>query len=150
MRSAPPRATAWRRSTSARTIADAFEAGCAGRGVEPPARRWRTRPSTPPAAGEDDEAEEDAEAAQGEIEVGRRDDTEEIAPGPQVPPMRKYKDPRSCEGPADPAGAGRQGRARQSRAAALTTYLSLAGRYCVLMPNTARGGGILPQDYQCR
>ncbi|MBT8455001.1 MAG: ribonuclease E/G, partial [Alphaproteobacteria bacterium] len=25
---------------------------------------------------------------------------------------------------------------------ALTTYLSLAGRYCVLMPNTARGGGI--------
>ena len=26
--------------------------------------------------------------------------------------------------------------------AALTTYLSLAGRYSVLMPNTARGGGI--------
>ena len=24
----------------------------------------------------------------------------------------------------------------------MTTYLSLAGRYCVLMPNTARGGGI--------
>ena len=31
---------------------------------------------------------------------------------------------------------------RGSKGAALTTYLSLAGRYCVLMPNTARGGGI--------
>ena len=31
---------------------------------------------------------------------------------------------------------------RGNKGAALTTYLSLAGRYCVLMPNTARGGGI--------
>ncbi len=31
---------------------------------------------------------------------------------------------------------------RGSKGAALTTYLSLAGRYSVLMPNTARGGGI--------
>lgn len=31
---------------------------------------------------------------------------------------------------------------RGTKGAALTTYLSLAGRYCVLMPNTARGGGI--------
>ena len=31
---------------------------------------------------------------------------------------------------------------RGGKGAALTTYLSLAGRYCVLMPNTARGGGI--------
>ncbi|EPX86458.1 RNAse E [Rubellimicrobium thermophilum DSM 16684] len=40
---------------------------------------------------------------------------------------------------------------RGNKGAALTTYLSLAGRYCVLMPNTARGGGISrkitnPQD----
>ncbi|MFZ4380343.1 MAG: Rne/Rng family ribonuclease [Sandarakinorhabdus sp.] len=40
---------------------------------------------------------------------------------------------------------------RGSKGAALTTYLSLAGRYCVLMPNTAHGGGISrkisnPQD----
>jgi ribonuclease E len=40
---------------------------------------------------------------------------------------------------------------RGSKGAALTTYLSLAGRYTVLMPNTARGGGISrkitnPQD----
>ena len=31
---------------------------------------------------------------------------------------------------------------RGNKGAALTTYLSLAGRYTVLMPNTARGGGI--------
>ena len=31
---------------------------------------------------------------------------------------------------------------RGNKGAALTTYLSLAGRYTVLMPNTGRGGGI--------
>ncbi len=31
---------------------------------------------------------------------------------------------------------------RGTKGAALTTYLSLAGRYCVLMPNTPKGGGI--------
>jgi len=31
---------------------------------------------------------------------------------------------------------------RGNKGAALTTYLSIAGRYCVLMPNTPRGGGI--------
>jgi ribonuclease E len=40
---------------------------------------------------------------------------------------------------------------RGNKGAALTTYLSLPGRYCVLMPNTGRGGGISrkitnPQD----
>ncbi len=40
---------------------------------------------------------------------------------------------------------------RGSKGASLTTYLSLAGRYCVLMPNTERGGGVSrkitgPQD----
>ena len=31
---------------------------------------------------------------------------------------------------------------RGNKGAALTSYISLAGRYCVLMPNTAKGGGI--------
>ncbi|HEV2674386.1 MAG TPA: ribonuclease E/G [Aliidongia sp.] len=31
---------------------------------------------------------------------------------------------------------------RGNKGAALTTYLSLAGRYCVLMPNAGRGGGV--------
>ncbi len=50
----------------------------------------------------------------------------------------------------DSSGAGGQ-EERGNKGAALTTYLSLAGRYSVLMPNTARGGGISrkitnPQD----
>ncbi len=32
--------------------------------------------------------------------------------------------------------------ARGTKGASFSTYISLAGRYCVLMPNTARGGGI--------
>ena len=31
---------------------------------------------------------------------------------------------------------------RGNKGAALTTYISLAGRYCVLMPNTIKGGGV--------
>ena len=31
---------------------------------------------------------------------------------------------------------------RGTKGAALTTYMSIAGRYCVLMPNTPRGGGV--------
>ena len=31
---------------------------------------------------------------------------------------------------------------RGNKGAALTTYLSFAGRYCVLMPNSNRGGGV--------
>ena len=42
---------------------------------------------------------------------------------------------------------------RGNKGAALTSYLSLAGRYCVLMPNTPKGGGIskkisIPTDRQ--
>ncbi|RZJ89435.1 MAG: ribonuclease E/G, partial [Brevundimonas sp.] len=39
---------------------------------------------------------------------------------------------------------------RGGKGAALTTWLSLAGRYCVLMPNTGKGGGIkaeISRDY---
>jgi ribonuclease E len=38
---------------------------------------------------------------------------------------------------------------RGGKGAALTTYLSLAGRYCVLMPNAAKGGGDFSKNYQC-
>ncbi len=37
---------------------------------------------------------------------------------------------------------------RGNKGAAVTTYLSLAGRYCVLMPNTARAGGISCKVHQ--
>ena len=36
---------------------------------------------------------------------------------------------------------------RGNKGAALTTYISLAGRYCVLMPNSSRGG-VFPEKSQ--
>ena len=36
---------------------------------------------------------------------------------------------------------------RGNKGAACTTYLSLAGRYCVLMPNRIKSGGVFAQNY---
>ncbi|RBI86828.1 ribonuclease E/G [Rhodosalinus halophilus] len=72
--------------------------------------------------------------------VSEVDDQEDIRP-PRKPRPRKYKIQEVIK--------VRQimlvqvvKEERGNKGAALTTYLSLAGRYCVLMPNTARGGGI--------
>ncbi|WP_170427794.1 Rne/Rng family ribonuclease [Ruegeria arenilitoris] len=94
---------------------------------------------------DDDEAEEesrpDATAKDDSIEsVADEDDSEDIRP-PRKPRPRRYKIQEVIK--------VRQvllvqvvKEERGNKGAALTTYLSLAGRYCVLMPNTARGGGI--------
>ena len=73
--------------------------------------------------------------------VGADDVTEEIAPRRTTHRHRRYKIQEVIK--------VRQimliqvvKEERGNKGAALTTYLSLAGRYCVLMPNTARGGGI--------
>ncbi len=83
---------------------------------------------------EDDGDDSDAET------VADDDDEEEIRPA-RKPRPRKYKIQEVVK--------VRQillvqvvKEERGNKGAALTTYLSLAGRYCVLMPNTARGGGI--------
>ncbi|WP_066710587.1 Rne/Rng family ribonuclease [Celeribacter ethanolicus] len=89
----------------------------------------------------DDEDEVDAAEADDGIEsVADDDTTEEIRPR-RKPRPRKYKIQEVIK--------VRQimlvqvvKEERGNKGAALTTYLSLAGRYCVLMPNTARGGGI--------
>lgn len=72
--------------------------------------------------------------------VADEDDSEDIRP-PRKPRPRRYKIQEVIK--------VRQvllvqvvKEERGNKGAALTTYLSLAGRYCVLMPNTARGGGI--------
>ncbi len=88
-----------------------------------------------------DEAVSDDETADDEIEAVADDDSpEEIRP-PRKPRPRRYKIQEVIK--------VRQimlvqvvKEERGNKGAALTTYLSLAGRYCVLMPNTARGGGI--------
>ncbi|HTC96496.1 MAG TPA: Rne/Rng family ribonuclease [Bradyrhizobium sp.] len=88
---------------------------------------------------EDDEGEEDAEEEVVESVGG--DDVLEEVPERQFRPRRQYKIQEVIK--------RRQvmlvqvvKEERGNKGAALTTYLSLAGRYAVLMPNTARGGGI--------
>jgi ribonuclease E len=73
--------------------------------------------------------------------VGAEDALEEVPQRSRRPPRRHYKIQEVIK--------RRQvilvqvvKEERGNKGAALTTYLSLAGRYCVLMPNTARGGGI--------
>ncbi|WP_299983541.1 ribonuclease E/G [uncultured Ruegeria sp.] len=90
---------------------------------------------------EDDDKQTDATAKDDSIEsVADEDDSEDIRP-PRKPRPRRYKIQEVIK--------VRQvllvqvvKEERGNKGAALTTYLSLAGRYCVLMPNTARGGGI--------
>ncbi|MDX1780227.1 MAG: Rne/Rng family ribonuclease [Thalassovita sp.] len=94
--------------------------------------------------GAEDETEDDvldAAAKDETIEsVAEEDDSEDIRPR-RKPRARRYKIQEVIK--------VRQillvqvvKEERGNKGAALTTYLSLAGRYCVLMPNTARGGGI--------
>ncbi|MHA6261732.1 Rne/Rng family ribonuclease [Arenibacterium sp. CAU 1754] len=90
---------------------------------------------------EDKPAKADAAAKDETIEsVAVEDDADDIRP-PRKPRPRRYKIQEVIK--------VRQvllvqvvKEERGNKGAALTTYLSLAGRYCVLMPNTARGGGI--------
>ena len=89
----------------------------------------------------EDEARADATSKDASIEsVADEDDSEDIRPV-RKPRPRRYKIQEVIK--------VRQvllvqvvKEERGNKGAALTTYLSLAGRYCVLMPNTARGGGI--------
>ncbi len=60
----------------------------------------------------------------GEQKLGRKFRVQEVMRARQVLLVQVVKDERGNKG------------------AALTTYISLAGRYCVLMPNATRGGGI--------
>ena len=88
-----------------------------------------------------DDAGQDASDKDDEIEsVADEDVTEEVR-APRKPRARRYKIQEVVK--------VRQimlvqvvKEERGNKGAALTTYLSLPGRYCVLMPNTARGGGI--------
>ncbi|CUH87368.1 Ribonuclease E [Phaeobacter sp. CECT 5382] len=91
--------------------------------------------------GDEGDARVDPVAKDESIEsVADEDDSEDIRP-PRKPRARRYKIQEVIK--------VRQvllvqvvKEERGNKGAALTTYLSLAGRYCVLMPNTARGGGI--------
>ncbi len=104
-------------------------------------RRRTSRKPSDDANPDDDAKRADASSKDESIEsVADDDDQEDIRP-PRKPRPRKYKIQEVVK--------VRQvllvqvvKEERGNKGAALTTYLSLAGRYCVLMPNTARGGGI--------
>jgi ribonuclease E len=95
-------------------------------------------------ASDDDEEDEDEDGEEAEEEVVESvggDDVLEEVPERTFRPRRQYKIQEVIK--------RRQvmlvqvvKEERGNKGAALTTYLSLAGRYAVLMPNTARGGGI--------
>ena len=89
---------------------------------------------------EDPDQEDEDQADDGIESVAQEDDSEDVRPV-RKPRPRRYKIQEVIK--------VRQimliqvvKEERGNKGAALTTYLSLAGRYCVLMPNTARGGGI--------
>ncbi|WP_354033472.1 ribonuclease E/G [Bradyrhizobium sp. S3.2.6] len=120
--------------TSVTEPADAVYA--AGESTEAPHQDAEAR------ADEDDEDDDDGEEAEEEhVESVGGDDVLEEVPERTFRPRRQYKIQEVIK--------RRQvmlvqvvKEERGNKGAALTTYLSLAGRYAVLMPNTARGGGI--------
>jgi ribonuclease E len=98
---------------------------------EPVSRRKRK-------SNDDDDASGDDESVES---VGSEDAMEEVPTRSQRKPRKQYRIQEVIK--------RRQillvqvvKEERGNKGAALTTYLSLAGRYSVLMPNTARGGGI--------
>jgi ribonuclease E len=95
----------------------------------------------PATEGDDGHDDEDDDAEEEVVESVGGDDVLEEVPERPFRPRRQYKIQEVIK--------RRQvmlvqvvKEERGNKGAALTTYLSLAGRYAVLMPNTARGGGI--------
>ncbi|MEM9576259.1 MAG: Rne/Rng family ribonuclease [Pseudomonadota bacterium] len=97
----------------------------------------------------DDDAEDSGETAR-KSDASAKDDTiESVADDDDQEDIRPARKPRPRRYKIQEVIKVRQillvqvvKEERGNKGAALTTYLSLAGRYCVLMPNTARGGGI--------
>jgi len=91
----------------------------------------------------------DAPAAKGSDAASKDDSIESVAEEDDIEDIRPPRKPRPRRYKIQEVVKVRQillvqvvKEERGNKGAALTTYLSLAGRYCVLMPNTARGGGI--------
>ncbi|MCK0094618.1 Rne/Rng family ribonuclease [Yoonia sp. F2084L] len=106
-------------------------------------------PVETPAAGEEDDDDDDDEE-QPKADPKSKDETiESVAEEDDTDDVRPVRKPRPKRYKIQEVVKVRQilliqvvKEERGNKGAALTTYLSLAGRYCVLMPNTARGGGI--------
>ena len=107
-------------------------------------------PVDTPAAGEEDDEDADDDSDAAKVDPGAKDETiESVAEEDDTDEVRPVRKPRPKRYKIQEVINVRQilliqvvKEERGNKGAALTTYLSLAGRYCVLMPNTARGGGI--------
>ncbi|WP_108815053.1 Rne/Rng family ribonuclease [Loktanella sp. Alg231-35] len=107
-------------------------------------------PVETPAADDGDDADDGADDEQPKSDPKPKDDSiESVAEEDDTDEVRPVRKPRPKRYKIQEVIKVRQilliqvvKEERGNKGAALTTYLSLAGRYCVLMPNTARGGGI--------
>jgi len=98
---------------------------------------------------EDDDEDDGDDDAEGATAADKDDEIESVAEEDDTDEVRPVRKPRPKRYKIQEVVKVRQilliqivKEERSNKGAALTTYLSLAGRYCVLMPNTARGGGI--------
>ncbi len=103
---------------------DSEGSGAAVSGDASPRPRSRRRRRSRRGNGNGEEGEEHAEAAMHATILKRGYRIQEVIKRHQILLIQVVKEERGNKG------------------AALTTFLSIAGRYCVLMPNTPRGGGI--------
>ncbi|MFZ3582430.1 Rne/Rng family ribonuclease [Loktanella sp. DJP18] len=94
-------------------------------------------------------ADDDQDEAETQTAAEKDDEIEQVESADDSDDMRPVRKPRPKRYKIQEVVKVRQimlvqvvKEERGNKGAALTTYLSLAGRYCVLMPNTARGGGI--------
>ncbi len=119
----------------------AEDGGAEHEGREPAASEHAEQPAAPLGDESADDEDDGDEAEEEVVESVGGDDVLEEVPERAFRPRRQYKIQEVIK--------RRQvmlvqvvKEERGNKGAALTTYLSLAGRYAVLMPNTARGGGI--------
>ncbi|AXI42552.1 ribonuclease E/G [Sulfitobacter sp. SK011] len=115
-----------------------------------PMERVSETPVETPAVGEEDDSDDDDDTAGNSPDAAEKDENiESVADEDDSEDIRPARKPRPKRYKIQEVVKVRQillvqvvKEERGNKGAALTTYLSLAGRYCVLMPNTARGGGI--------
>ena len=115
-----------------------------------PMERVKETPVETPDKSDDSDANSDEDEDDNKADASEKDDDiESVADEDDSEEIRPVRKPRARRYKIQEVIKVRQillvqvvKEERGNKGAALTTYLSLAGRYCVLMPNTARGGGI--------
>ncbi|WP_370158648.1 Rne/Rng family ribonuclease [Salipiger bermudensis] len=145
-------------ATDTVAAADAPASGAPAQAGEEAVAKPAEQDTSAPAAEEDvsqDTSDDDADDSDdddtddGDDHAGTEDSIESVADDDTEEEIRPKRKPRPRKYKIQEVIKVRQimlvqvvKEERGNKGAALTTYLSLAGRYCVLMPNTARGGGI--------